>query len=1021
MPGDSVSTAHSDQAIWPDFAASAKWLARCAVAVCLPFGWLIGVCSAKDYVESFDAGAVAWRVASPNGGRRPADLRLQQQRLDVRNLSVEYASVALGRDGVSLQLEHPLPASRVFDELELTLRLHSNQAGAILGLRIVFPNQTDPNTGQILVDVIDGDEYAVAREWQELRCGTTSKAIERRLQLIRARLGTNVDTRGLYVDRAIVKFRAGRGPTEFAFDELRLGPLVAVSSESSVVPVQHLDPASQPSAEFRLDRLYVGGRPFVLRAVPYHGESLDALAAMGVNTAWIPNYQDTELLQQIRDRKMWAMATPPRAEAVGDSTSSRPARGSSNESPPAAAVIDPEDVSLAPFGPDTAPILFWNLGTRISADVKPALVNWVEQVRNADHKFNRPILADVAGLERVYSSHVSMLGVSRNVLHSGFGFRQYRQWLVEKQNQAQPGSPLWTWVPTEPTLATIESRAAAGRTPIVVEPEQLRLLTYSALACGYRGIGFWSQTRFDDDQPGNLDRRLALAELNMELELLEPFLATGSVLQHIPFTANSRDPGGSNQLAIEFGGSKVTEKKRLERLNAVTDRNRDVARRPGELEATLIQSPLGWLLLPVWYEEHAQFVPGQMAAEDATIIVPGVPETVRAWEVSSVGVTELRGERVTRGYRIVLPKFDTTSIVIMLPNADSQRIEELRRKIESLRSRSARLRLDLARAKFSRVRDVNRRLTSLGFGLPDGPAIMGRVQHLLEEAQARFDRTNYTSSWQAASACLQMLRVLQRAHWNDTVRKLRSPVYSPHAICFQTLPDHWELVSRLGQSSLKSNVNLLPSGDFENIDAMLADGWRHEQRTSGIIRTAGELYPRPHCGTHCLRLVAVPETNHDVPSVVTERPITVTSPPIQVRAGQIIHISGFVRVAAPCVGNLDGAMLYDSLVGQTGALRWQANSDWQPFELLREAAADGEFTLTLTLTGLGEILFDDLKVVAGNPEATTASASEEQPIDKRSPRASPLNFLPRLPGWGNKRPNPDPAASDSKRNVAPKR
>lgn len=1001
MPGDSVSTPLADRATWPNFADSAKWTARSAVAVCLVIGWLIRIGAATDFVEPFDAGNVTWRVTGTNGSQRPADLRLQQKRLDMGGQSVEYVSVGASRDGVEIQLEHSVPPSRVLDELQLSMRVRSNQAGGVLGLRVVFPNQIDPNTKRNLVEVIDGDGYSRTYEWQELRCGTTPKLMERRLQLVRRRLGSNVDTRGMYVDRVVLKFRAGRGATEFAFDELRLGPLVAVSPESKVVPAQHVDAESRPVAEFRLDRLYVDGQPFVLRAVPYHGESLDELATLGVNTVWIPNYQDTELLQLLRDRNLWAMATPPRADGAGTAaktTSSRSPSGSSNEPP--SAVIDPEDVSLAPFGVETAPILVWNLGTRIPVDAKPALVNWVEQVRNADHKFNRPILADVAGLERVYSGHVSMLGVSRNVLHSGFGYRQYRQWLVEKQNLAQPGSPLWTWVPTEPILATIESRTAAGRSPIVVEPEQLRLLTYSALASGYRGIGFWSQTRFDGDRPGNLERRLALAELNLELELLEPFLATGSVLQHIPFTATTRDPGGANQLSLEFGGSKVTEKKLSERLNALNDRNRDRARQPGELEATLIHSAFGWLLLPVWYEEHAQFVPGQMAAENATIIVPGVPDTVRAWEVSTVGVTALASKRVTSGHQIILPKFDTTSMVILLPSGDSHRIEELRRKIESLRSRSNRLRLDLAQAKLTRVQEVDRKLTSLGFGLPDGPEIIGRARRLLDDADKRFERQDHVASWRAASECLQMLRVLQRAHWNDTVRKLKSPLYSPHTVCFQTLPDHWELVTRLGRSSLKSNVNLLPSGDFESIDTMLADGWRHEQRTNGDIRAATELYPRPHGGTHCLRLVAVPETNHDLPGVVSERPVTVTSPPIQVSAGQIIHVSGYVRMAAPSVGSLDGAMLYDSLVGQTGALRWQTNSDWQPFELLREAATDGEFTLTLTLTGLGEIQFDDLKVIACNPPVATALGNADQPIEKRSPRTSPLKFLPRLPRLG---------------------
>ena len=52
--------------------------------------------------------------------------------------------------------------------------------------------------------------------------------------------------------------------------------------------------------------------------------------------------------------------------------------------------------------------------------------------------------------------------------------------------------------------------------PIGPQPEQIRLLTYLALAAGCKGLGFWSDRFLADSHQGR-DRLLALALLNQEL------------------------------------------------------------------------------------------------------------------------------------------------------------------------------------------------------------------------------------------------------------------------------------------------------------------------------------------------------------------------------------------------------------------------------------------------------------------------------------------------------------------------
>lgn len=96
-------------------------------------------------------------------------------------------------------------------------------------------------------------------------------------------------------------------------------------------------------------------------------------------------------------------------------------------------------------------------------------------------------------------------------------------------------------------------------------------------------------------------------------------------------------------------------------------------------------------------------------------------------------------------------------------------------------------------------------------------------------------------------------------------------------------------------------------------------------------------------------------------------------------------------------GSLEGVTLTDNLTGLTGAMRWTEKRDWQSLELLREAYQDGDFTLTFTLHGLGDVQFDDLKVITHDPpQPVSAPATEASPADVGT-KPGRLDFWQRLP------------------------
>src|SRR5262249_29988998 len=150
--------------------------------------------------------------------------------------------------------------------------------------------------------------------------------------------------------------------------------------------------------------------------------------------------------------------------------------------------------------------------------------------------------------------------------------------------------------------------------PVGPLPEQIRLLTYTALGVGCRGLGFWSDRFLADTHQGR-DRLLGVALLNQELEMLEPLL-----------------------------------------LNVAESEPRWIPTSHPEIQAAVLRSAKGVLVLPVYVGPGAQYVPGQGAAGKLSMTVPQIPQSMQAWDVSPGEVRSLTPERVPGGTKVTLPE-----------------------------------------------------------------------------------------------------------------------------------------------------------------------------------------------------------------------------------------------------------------------------------------------------------------------------------------------------------------------------
>ena len=898
--------------------------------------------------------------------------------------------------------------AQVIDDLKLKLMVRGTGGSIRVGVRVVFPRQIDPRTsGSQLKTVLYGDTYTKIGSWQELTVQTTSKAIQEQSRRVRAELRpTSIDVRQPVVDRVLLEVSLEGGKTELILDELRFGPIVKPIAQTDVQLVQNTEDAAPWPVSFQLDRLLVNGRPFFPRLLPYHGERLEGLRDDGFNVIWIPEADDVALQRALKQQGMFATAAPPRLRA-------------STGSP-----LGNDTAGLLPIPREWDNILAWNMGVALPTEAQRDVLPWISQVQSADRERHRPIMLDVTGGERIFSRHASMLGTSRNVLNSATSFKTYRESLDQHRKLARPGTFLFTWLPTEPLPEVAQQRQAAGKIPIIIEPEQIRLEAYSALAAGCRGLGFSVSESLDSTAPGAEERRLAIAQLNLDLALLEDFLAAGSLVEQRPFKITAPPGRAVNSHNVAFRNSAISRADNEARLAAHKSAVLYESRIHSELEAAVFRTDKATLLLPIWYENDAQFVPGQLAAPGATIDVASVSDTASAWEVTTTRVINLSSEPIPGGRRVKLPTFDTATAIVV--TSDLSVIDNLRRKMEAMQAQSARNWMELAKAKLNRVRIADDVLTKLGAGQPDAPQLLDRARRLIQDAESIFPgealdraiaqardggqrkspnspdvvqlRKKFDEATHRSQAALQALRILQKAHWETATHRLASPVGSPHTLCFQTLPDHWRLIEKLGKSATRGSENLYAKGNFDVLDfpALSRLGWQQTTPPSGV-RAAVQVLAATGREGRCLRLVATPETNSDPPSVIDTPPITVTAPPVAVRAGQVLHVSGWVRLTSPITGSLDGVTLSDNLTGGTGSWHWREKREWQRFEMLREAYADGPYVLTMTLHGLGDVQFDDLQLIAHDPPGEPQLAVHTEAAADLEPKPNRFEFWRRLP------------------------
>ncbi len=897
-------------------------------------GWLslaAAVAAAPEdgsWHESFEGPAVSWRPAGAD-----MQYRLEQHGLARGGAHTGQSSEQLrvsGSTGSAIYFSHAVPKSRVTAELAPTVWIKADRPGIQILARIVLPNLIDPKTHQPTAVFIRGTTYAQTGRWEQLHIDNLPRELQHQLWVLNRQYAREVDARAAYLDEIWLNVYAGPGATNVAIDDLDLTGIVppaavdaelapggpgsigpsgagntgagntgAIASQPSDGPrgpgLNWKPPATAAAHEAKLDGsvLLVDGRPFFPRILHYQGEPLDAVVKAGFNAIRVTQPPSAALLADAKRVGLWIICPPPVSQVIG----------------PAGPKAD-----VPGIGPEYDSVLAWHLGEGLTAQELSSVSDICRQLQSADVR-RRPTLCGPESDLRAYSRHVDVLTLGRAPLGTSIELHDYLSWLRERPRLARPGTTFWTTVETHVAAAAAEQVALfSGRAePIAADSESIRLLTYTALAAGARGIEFQLGVPLDKSPP-ILQTELTL--LNMELELAEPWTASGSFVA----AAESKDP---------------------------------------QVLGAVLQAQTARLLLPMRLAGGSQFLPRPGAAGPATIVVPGVPESHLAYELTPGGLLPLRPERVTGGTKITLDELQLSSMVLI--TADLAVVSTLSRRMTQLAERAAPLERELAAQTLAEVEGVEARLPRRPqeSGLPADWLAKGRASlAAADKALAAGDRA---AAYQAARKAIGPLEQLKRYRWELSVTNQNSIVTSPCTVTYGTLPDQGRLLERLHY--LQPADNQLPGGDCENLDRMVGQNWRHVEHPLADIATVVELSTaQPHGGRYSLHLQVKPGSPDATPGLVETAPVWVTTAPVMVQAQQLIALRGFVRVPKPITGSIDGLLIMDSIGGPALGERVGETNGWREFVMYRIAPRAGPVSLTFALSGLGDAFIDDVSL-----------------------------------------------------------
>ncbi len=831
--------------------------------------------------------------------------------------------------GESALLVCAIPRVAVLDELQIRLWVNASRPDVQVAAHVVLPRSLDVQHRAPATAIIRGSIYNRPGQWQELNIAEVPRLLADQVRVMRAIPGASIDPHEAFIDAVVLIVPGNPNGMELGTDDLQVDGVLLSAEAGAIHPYGMMATAarrrtsanaqsassmnrggalntvdgvasSTKAATVRLDgtTLFVNGKPFLPRVIQWNGETMQFLSGCGFNVVQLPTAPTAEQSTEAAQYGLWFLCPPPH----------------------------PDEIARGGLGRDGDRVLGWQLqDDALEVDPHYAM-RWAELVREKDAVFGRPLVATPQTNWASLSDAADVL-IAQNPRIGLLSPTEIQSWFASCPQKAKPGTPLWIRLSTqsnEDVRQQVHALTHAGGPFPSVDVQRLESSVQVACANGARGFVFQSASLLSDTDEQTRQRATILQLINRQLQLLEPWLASGKVVERVTSSDGTRTG-----------------------IVLSVDRARLLIPVPNE-NGSIVNGPRS---------------PARSTANEITFTVAGVPETSQMFFLSPAVIRILSSQRVAGGTRVKQPGGGEGFILI---TEDPQVIQSLRQRIAHDGAATVQLERDLAARQARQMASTCQRLAQLGYNSDLAMRIAATVNQQVPQMDSLLAGGQVEQAHDlAVSAGQQLERADDEQRQAVESRGLFDS--NPLAVSCDTLPELGAL--QRSYTSLRPGDNLLEGGDFEGLDQMTQAGWQNVASPAASNRSSAQLSAvEPRHGSYCLELSAT-----DASASERQRhgdgSIWIVSPPMPVDQNQIIEISGWARIDRPFADG-DGLEIVDSLGGPALSLVVGRTSGWQPFRMIRAASKPSKLRITFALAGFGSAKIDAVMVRAlGQPIA----------------------------------------------------
>lgn len=893
----------------------ATLLIRCAAHLSLVAIALVFCCSPAEAGESldrFETAEVVWQVVDHDCSPRI----VKHARTGAEKHSGDLCEMLQFQagSGTKLLLKRSIPPCRVLRDFAPSLWVKADRSGLRLMALVEFPHEPSPDGKGFVRRLVRGPSYHKVGEWQQLdfaQLDTDFLTLYRRVvQGVRLNTGRpDFDDRDAFVSAIVLDAYGGAGPTTVWTDDLEIEGYVPWDLGSNL---------EAGTSE--------------VRQVSWQQE-----APSNSDSPWgstgrtgVPRRQESMLI--VEDRPFFLKIVDNRGESLeslqnlGFNTvrlSEAPTPAMNQEASRLGLwLISPPPTGYRALEGDAGftRVLAWSLGQQLDRRADTQLDELSRQLRTAPATSRRLQHADVRSISATASRMLDLVETPMTgELGWSYGVAPYDA-LADFRDRCRSGVLVIGSMPLEASSKLTQQIAGfAGRVPeLETAPESCKSATFQAIAAGARGIAFRTTSRLDGLDAASRRRANLCRWINGWIDRLEPWGA-----------------GGQN------GGAVTVNRPDWRAVTLETTRTKLILLIPGSN-------------LPVSGD-----VP------ELSLLEPGSFASARAYRLTETGVAPLPQSRAPSGGSILVPQRDIVEAIAL--TQDPLALQHLDR------GRSPDVAISQLQLQHEIILEWVAKQSPIHGELAVYRAASREAESLQQQAlatAANSERMIWQRNLEAAYASLidarSRLARSRRSLVDTASAPFTAPQSNPLMLDVTTLPAHWELAQRLRGANWQGS--LLAAGDFEDLPHLIRSGWTND-RWAGADETIDlELTSEEQrVGAMALRIRLTGPAG-SLNSGTDQATVRLGSPSVQIRAGQIVRIHGWVKVQSTEPQRPVRVWFEDSLGGQ-GLGRWLSHqpNEWQELTVYRSAFSDETLRLSFDIQGYGSVVLDDVTVHVATP------------------------------------------------------